>query len=365
MCFHLVTNTIYAQALRAADGNPETVPTHLQEILLLPNDLRPGAAQLLANNLWYRYRTAPDWAWRVWDNTFASLRIKPQLPQDAAGARARALLYAEFLLHIDEHLPNGLDEHVSNWFSGPGVAELIAIDADAWDCVMVALLYLTVQGALSTTTILQGLVYPMWQRALNPPPPGGTQAISQPPEVYLRAAHEIFARLMLRTEGNGDEIPPTDFIQSQRIRTRRQDVCAEPHLLLLVSNIPVLVFVENDPHIPEELRQLSSSIRHAVCEITEFRQGVYRDLSAVRAAFERWLQYDSLDESLVEPLMDALRLILNVARTSPSFNLVLYDHRLTLPPQIPQPLGRQNGWTHPHSSVLGSLQPQRSRCNLA
>ncbi|THH13392.1 hypothetical protein EW146_g6819 [Bondarzewia mesenterica] len=307
--------TSYAQALRAADGNPETVPTHLQEILLLPNDPRPGTAQMLANNLWYRYRTAPDWAWRVWDNTFASLRIKPQVPQDAATARARALLYAEFLLHIDEHLPHGLDEHVLNWFSGPGVAELIAIDADAWDCVMVALLYLTMQGALSTTTILQGLVYPMWQRALNPSSPAGVQAISQPPEVYLRAAHEIFARLMLRTEGSGDEIPPTDFLQSQRIRTRRQDVFADPHLLLLISNIPVLVFIENSSHIPEELRQLSSAIRHAVCDITEFRQGVYRDLNAVRDAFERWLQYDTLDEVLVEPLMDALRLILNVART--------------------------------------------------
>ncbi|KAI0045300.1 hypothetical protein FA95DRAFT_1495630 [Auriscalpium vulgare] len=301
----------FALALRPADSDPEVVPTHLQEILLLPNDPRPDAASMLANSLWYRYRAAPNWAWRVWDNTFASLRISlPTL--DADTARARALGYANFLFHIDQHLPDGLDEHIFQWFIEPGVAELTAIDADAWNTVSVTLLYLVVQGVLSTTTILRGLVYPLWSFALTE----GGHLASQPPSVYLRAAHDLFAQLILHNEAGVDfTLSPINFIQLQRIIARRQDVFAEPHLSLLIASIPTLVFLEHDSNVPQELRPLSAALRGAVCETVEFRQGVYRDLNAARDAFEHSLQYDSLDESLVEPLMDALRLILNVART--------------------------------------------------
>ncbi|KAI0068850.1 hypothetical protein BV25DRAFT_1904185 [Artomyces pyxidatus] len=302
----------YALALRPADSSPEAVPTHLQEILLLPNDPRPEAGSMLANSLWYRYRTASDWAWRVWDNTFASLRVTLPAPLDPTATRARALCYANFLNHVDQHLPNGLDEHIYQWLVGPGIAELIAIDGNAWNTVTITLLCLVVQGVLSTTTVLRGLVYPLWSYALS----DNGQLSSQPSDVYLRAAYDIFSRLVLRTEwGAGDLLPPVDFIELQRIIARRQDVFYEPHLTLLVANIPTLVFLEHSTHVPEELRPLSAAMRQAVCEAVEFRKGIYRDLNAARDAFEHSLQYDTLDESLVEPLMDALRLILNVART--------------------------------------------------
>ena len=42
---------------------------------------------------------------------------------------------------------------------------------------------------------------------------------------------------------------------------------------------------------------------------------MYWDLNVVRDAFDKPLQHGALDESLVEPLMDALRLTLNVTRT--------------------------------------------------
>ncbi|KAI0026676.1 hypothetical protein K488DRAFT_65362, partial [Vararia minispora EC-137] len=303
----------YAQALRPVAATPEPVPVHLQEILLLPTDTRHGAASVLASNLWYRYRTAPDWGWRVWDNTFASLRLKPDIAVDIVTAQARALCYAEFLLHVDGHLPNGLDEHISRWLEGPGIAELVAIDAEAWDCVIFALLFLVVHGALSATTVLQGLVYPLWQFALAAPD-GAHGTTAQSPEVYLRAAHDIFARLLLNTACTTDGIPPTNFMDLQRVHTRRQDVFVRPHIQLLIAHIPTLVFLEHSRGVSTELGKLSGTIRQAVCEVPEFRQGVYRDLNAVRDAFESSSKLETLEESLVEHLMDALRLILNVAK---------------------------------------------------
>jgi mediator of RNA polymerase II transcription subunit 12 len=272
---------------------------------MLSNNPRPDAAYILANSLWFHYHKSPDWAWSIWDNTFAALRVQvnAQVPPDAR--------YATFLLHIDQHLPDGLDEHVAQWFQEAGKAELISIDDSvAWTNITHTLLHLVVQGVLATTTILKGLVYPLWNHALA----SGTEEC----EVYLRAAHDIFARLVL----SGEEDWGDDIVEMQRVRVRRQDVFCAPHLSLLVGAIPTLVFLEHAPHVPAELRPRAVELRDAVCSSVEFRQGIYRDLNAVRDAFDMSLQYDSLDESLVEPLMDALRLILNVTRTGMGMAIV-------------------------------------------
>ncbi|KAH8993017.1 hypothetical protein EDB92DRAFT_1944966 [Lactarius akahatsu] len=287
--------TNFAQALRPSGGEAEPCPKNLPEILLLSNDPRPDAAYMLANSLWFHYHKSPNWAWSIWDNTFAALRV--QVNTEARDAR-----YANFLLHVDQHLPSGLDEHVARWFQETGKAELISIDSVAWTSLTHTLLHLVVQGVLATTTILKGLVYPLWSHALA----SGTADC----EVYLRAAHDIFTRLVLSGEDWG-----SDMVELQRVRARRQDVFCAPHLSLLVGAIPTLVFLEHAQHVPADLRPRAAALRDAVCGSVEFRQGIYRDLNAVRDAFDKSLQYDALDESLVEPLMDALRLILNVART--------------------------------------------------
>ncbi|KAI9448864.1 hypothetical protein BJY52DRAFT_1309908 [Lactarius psammicola] len=274
--------TNFAQALRPSGGEAEPCPKKLPEILLLSNDPRPDAAYMLANSLWFHYHKSPNWAWSIWDNTFAALRVQ-------VNAEARDARYANFLLHVDQHLPGGLDEHT-------GKAELISIDSVAWTSLTHTLLHLVVQGVLATTTIMKGLVYPLWSHALA----SGTADC----EVYLRAAHDIFTRLVLSGGDWG-----SDMVELQRVRARRQDVFCAPHLSLLVGAIPTLVFLEHAQHVPADLRPRAAALRDA------FRQGIYRDLNAVRDAFDKSLQYDALDESLVEPLMDALRLILNVART--------------------------------------------------
>ena len=68
---------------------------------------RPDAAYILANRLRLHHHRSPDWAWGIWDKTFTALRVQvnAEAPRDAR--------YASFLLHIDQHLPDGLDEHVA------------------------------------------------------------------------------------------------------------------------------------------------------------------------------------------------------------------------------------------------------------
>lgn len=260
---------------------PENVPEALTEILLLAGETDPTAPSLLANGLWLKYRTSPVWAWRVWDNTIASLRQIPNMMSDPDAMRICALRYGTFLWHVDQHLPHGLDNDVLQWFTGPGKAEIAALNPDVWTVLQEMLLYLVISGALKATTILQGLVYPAWQL-------GASNSSDQllVSDMYLSAANSLCHRLLLQDNFSESTVPSNDLFEVQSIRTRIQDVFEEPHFPMLVLSIPALISVEHNPIIPESLRHESNVLRCRLCQQTSFRQGAYRNLDIIREAFE-------------------------------------------------------------------------------
>jgi mediator of RNA polymerase II transcription subunit 12 len=266
------------KALRPVTGRPESVPIVLPEILMMAADTAADAPSALANGLWIKYRTSTDWAWKVWDNAIASLRQVPLMNPDTAQWRACALRYGMFLWQVDQHLPDGLDGDVQKWFAGPGQNEIAALTAGAWEVVTVSLLYLCIHGALKTTTILTGVVYPAWQL-------GATESTPEV-RVFLTAANNIFRQLLLQESPNPSGIPPVDLFDVQCLQTRRRVVYEEPHFSCLVKNIPLLILLENKPDIPHEIRAEFTSLRHQLCHGNQFRQGAYRSLDVIRAAFE-------------------------------------------------------------------------------
>ncbi|KAL6308224.1 hypothetical protein BKA93DRAFT_726196 [Sparassis latifolia] len=295
------TNALYPINQPSAD----TVPLALPEILMLATDPDPEAPSNLAKSLWYRYLTAPDWAWKVWDNTVASLRQIPSMIPDSIGRRVCALRYAVFLSHVDQHLPEGFDDQVLQWFLGAGRSEVAALSADVWEVMTVLLLHLSVCGALTTTTILQGLIYPVWKMGATVA--SVEQGLSL--EVLLTAVNALFEHLLLKDEyGNG--VPPRDIFEARGLQTRRRDVFREPYFSSLIDNLPILVLIEQNQYISEISRRTSLSLRQAICKVSVFRQGVYRDLDAVRLAFEKLLECRTVPEETHQHLVSALRMML-------------------------------------------------------
>ncbi|KAG5646822.1 hypothetical protein DXG03_002199 [Asterophora parasitica] len=300
--------TVFTSALHPVTDCPDVVPDVLPEILLLSGDPAVDAPSLLANTLWIKYRKSVDWAWKVWDNTVASLRQVPVMTSDEAGRRACALRYGVLLWHVDQHLATGLDGEVLQWFLGPGKNEVAALGSEAWTVLVVVLLYLCVHGTLKTTTILQGLVYPAWQQAAANVAAGQKGPML---ETFLRSANDI-CRLLLLSDDINDTVPPVDLLDLQCIRTRRQDVYCSPHFSLLASSIPLLICVENSEHISKELRTDSMSLRHLISRHRDFRQGAYRNLDAIREAFELSLQrLDEPSGALGKCIVTGLRTVLS------------------------------------------------------
>ncbi|KAJ7647576.1 hypothetical protein FB45DRAFT_893821 [Roridomyces roridus] len=296
----------FTVTLRPHADRPEPVPDVLPEILLLAEDPNEDAPSILASSLWLKYRMSSDWAWKVWDNTVASLRQIPRMTPDAANRRICALRYGTFLWHVDEHLPKGLDEEVLHWFLGPGKNEIAALEVDAWDVLTVVLLHLSVQGALQTTTILQGLVYPAWQLGAST----SNVQQGQSRETLLRAVNALFQQLLLRDD-SGSQNMPIHLLELQRIRTRRQAVYGEPHFSHLVSSIPLLVSLESNEHLSADIRKDLASLRLALSEHDDLRHGAFRNLDAIRETFEKALLVEELDENRDKSMVGALRVLLS------------------------------------------------------
>ncbi|KAF8875798.1 hypothetical protein CPB84DRAFT_1853156 [Gymnopilus junonius] len=271
----------FTLALQPIVDQPDIVPDVLPEILLLAGDPDPIAPSILANSLWIKYRTSADWAWKVWDNTIASLRQIPSMTPDIEIRRAHALRYGDFLWRVDLHLPQGLDQAVLEWFLGPGKAEVVALTSDAWDVLQTVLLFLVIHDALKATTILQGLIYPAWQL-------GATWSSTQfhVSETYLSAANRLCFQILFQEDADNTVIPPTNLSDVQCIRTRRQAVYDEPHFPLLLGSVPALISLENNENLSQTLKAESTAIRYRLCQDPGFRRGAYRNLDDIRDAFE-------------------------------------------------------------------------------
>jgi mediator of RNA polymerase II transcription subunit 12 len=238
-----------------------------------------NAPSTIADGLWIKYRMSSNWATKAWSNTLTSFQRISATISNSEARSAVALRYSNFLYRIDQHLPNGLDECILQWFNESGPGQLPTLNPETWEILERTLFHLVVQGALKTTTILHGLVYPAWNSVST------FDSIEAPQLAYLNAVNKLCKELLLQDDQSG--IAGTQHLfDMQRIRTRRQAVYYEPHFSKLAGSIPLLIYLENLEKLPADLRSNMSCLRRRICQDPGFRQGAYRNLDVIREAFE-------------------------------------------------------------------------------
>lgn len=298
------------QRLYPSNEQAVAVPDVLPEILLLAQDTDEKAPVQLANALWYKYRTSEEWSSKVWDNTVASLRQISTLNFNPAVCRTYAQRYADLLSGVDQRLPQGLDDHVLGWFLGPGTTELHTLNRDVWLIFIPTLVNLVVTDAVSTTTLLHGLIYPAWSAAASVTDQEDAETIS----TYLSPATNLFELLLLRdqvTSEDDQDVCVDSLMSLQRIVTRRGRVFSQEYFPSLVAAIPTLVLLEHNSNLSDVIRTRIGVIRSRLCQHHDFKRAVYRDLDQVRTVFERPLETDGSPGYLRESLVVALRLALD------------------------------------------------------
>lgn len=278
------------------------VPDILPEVINLINPSLRSSPTEIANGLWIKYRMSSDWAIKVWNTSVVSFERIPSTVTDQDRTTISSN-YGVLLSFVDQHLPNGLDECIEHWLCGPGVSQLPTLTPDTWKTLEMVLLYLVVQGALKTTTILSGLVYPAWHLAAS------LETLQHHQLAFLESANNICHHLLLQNEADGS-FATQDIFDIQRLRTRRQAVFQEPHFSDLARMVPLLIQLESLEKLPVALRSNMSNLRRQFCQDPGFRQGAYRNLDVIREAFETspYLAGTTYD-NLRKEAMSGLRLI--------------------------------------------------------
>lgn len=227
---------------------------------------------------------------------------------DEAEQRECSIRYAKFLLHIDLHATNGINVDALQWFVKKGFEAFRYLPATVWNVTSHVFMYLTVHGALSITTLLQGLIYPAWQLAALVEDSAQAEDIL----ALLDAANRL-CRLILveRLSATDDGLPPSDLLELQKLKTRRREVYRDGNFITFILNIPILVFIEQNEHFGKELREGITELRRSICSKTDFRLGSARHVGAVVDSFSNALNSKAMQEKMHEHLIAALRLIFN------------------------------------------------------
>lgn len=259
------------------------MPANLPEVLWLATNLSADAPSTLATSLWLKYRSSPEWAWKVWDDTFASLRQLPSMFPDPVERQATAMRYGSFLHEIDKRLPTGLNPHVLMWLQGAGQAEVVSLGTDVWDILIPVLLDLIVHGTIQSMTILQGIVYPAWKLASSVKSLEDSDA-SMP----LQDAAMRFSDALLLTEAKifrGVGLS-TRLVDMQRLHTQRKLVFREPYFPSLSAALLTLVWIECNEHFGESFKSQVRALRLCLCSDRSLSRGAYLHLEKMKTLYE-------------------------------------------------------------------------------
>lgn len=260
------------------------VPDSLTEILMFSQDPSQNAPSLLANTLWYKFRSSTDWAWKVWDNTIASLRQVPIMMNETTDRRLCAHRYVSLLASVDSHLVNGLDADVFAWFIGRGKREVEVLTEEVWDLVTLLIVKLCATGILEIGTVLRGLVYPTWRFTLSTSSSDSTSGINI---TRLRAVTTIFKTLLLdELDGSSDAISFMNVVEHYRLRCHREEAFRTAPITELLCETYSLVMLEGDESLEEDVRETLGCMWRAVYGSPLFQQALYRGLDDVREALK-------------------------------------------------------------------------------
>ena len=295
------------QALRPVGSHADHVPDVLSDIFRLEGNLDPDFPSLLANSLWIKYRTSPEWGWKVWDNVLTSLQRMANSETSTRTGDRYAFSYGLFLWHIDQHLASGLDEAVLHWLTHQGSSQIGSFSLETWNALSTILIYLVAHRSLRITTLLTGLVFPVWQQCASTT--ADHPYLESCTATLVRVANSLCEALLLRRYHSDDPLL-ADIHHIQCIESRKTMVYSEPFFSTLISKIPILIHLENNACLPEDVRIQTGHLRRRLCQEESFRQGAFRNLDSTREAFEKSFIFSETNDDLGKTLITGLGHIL-------------------------------------------------------
>ncbi|WVO16601.1 hypothetical protein L204_104280 [Cryptococcus depauperatus] len=227
-------------------------------------------------------------------------------------------MISKHMIAVFQEYQESFDSIVGSWLSSFTSARLLDIFGNHTSKIMTQLLlFLVSHRALSTTTIFDKMIYPIWKLTLMWALPPRKRLSSEQIQSIVSTIDLVSQLLVLPPLES--ELPPTLLTEAIVIQASRQNIFHDHHVKLLIQHMPVLVVFEQNQLLPEQTTTKIGEILNSLASSAEFKTAAFRHLSILKDAFlAREWSGPGMDQELEGRMVDVLKLIMSEKRTQSS-----------------------------------------------
>jgi hypothetical protein len=178
---------------------------------------------------------------------------------------------------IDAHLPDGINGVVRIWFETAGAERMMEVTDEEWHMMEHTTLALSSSGVLSPETILNGLVFPVWNHAYRP------QSVVDHPQALARtlslASAMLLCELMRPEECGLTEI----VIRLEVCRTR---AIRPSNYTAILRGTHALAIFECDEALEPSLKDQIRILRHRLLQDAFMQTQLFSRTSLLQQVFD-------------------------------------------------------------------------------
>lgn len=263
----------------------------------------PESAASLGERMFTRHGPYAIWA-DLWWATVAKA-ISTNAPQASQGS-----LIETALAHISTVDQGGLDATISNWLDTLQPPAKVDLFNQRSSPFLHILLRLIVSRRLTSLTVLDKLIFPVWHLTAT------TYLASrsrQPSRVQAAVENTVMlAHQLLVTIGPHGHLPPSSLEEALVLQTARTRVLHDKHVPSLIRHLPYLVVLQYSRAIWPKTRGSIAELLDSLAATAEFKTAAFRHLDLLKDAFlsSEWSK-PNLEVGLETGMVDTLKSIMS------------------------------------------------------
>jgi mediator of RNA polymerase II transcription subunit 12 len=218
-----------------------------------------------------------------------------------------------------------LDGTVSRWLDTLSPASKVDSLGQRSSPFLTILLNLVTSRRISSLTILEKLVFPIWQTTSSACLVSRARQSSKSQAAVENSV--MLAHQLLVSIGPHRHLPPATLGEAFILFSARARVLHDTNVPSLIRHLPFLVVLQYSPSISSKTREYIATLLESLAATAEFKTAAFRHLEILKDAFlsSEWSK-PSLDPGLETGMVDTLKLIMSESTG--------HDHKST-PPLLP------------------------------
>nr|XP_019005040.1 uncharacterized protein I203_01884 [Kwoniella mangroviensis CBS 8507]OCF68501.1 hypothetical protein I203_01884 [Kwoniella mangroviensis CBS 8507] len=283
-------------------------------------------AAVLAPKLFVRHGSFGNWSNQWWSTIIEHV----QHPSSHVSYDATLRVVTSHIVSVCKDVQDQLETVISAWLENLAPAALVDMFGKRSGLLISHLLLdLVVKRCLSTSTLLERLIYPVWRYAssviLTPRRRLSGKQIQAVTNCINVAAQLLVSPPLVST------LPPSIPTHSLIVLAYRQAVFCGTSVQNLIRHLPLFVVLQKSAMLSENTNSLISSLLRCLAMTAEFKTAAFRNLSVLKDTFlsTEWSKPSSC-HGLEAGMEDILKLIMSEKPPSDKSRVTTFDNTARL-----------------------------------